>query len=521
MRTRSLRPRASPSLRVARNRWRDAAVALSLANLLVLPIWSPTFAETAVRNQFYMTAAVHPSLFLAAAGMHVAVAGLLFAGGVLRDRGGLFRKGSEFALLLAAALATSFGRVLTPDLFHLQSPGGLLSLLGLALIGLLLAELGRQRFGSVAAALYLLLLVGAPFAVLNLGRSVLEAVSSAVAPDWAEQPRRPLAVQAPVSRRLVILLFDELDYEFLFVHRPESLRLPELDALHDRSWFAERAFPTINSTAGSAPSILSGVPVVGYDIGGPSSLTLTVRGVPTDWRALPSIFSDARQRGIRAGLVGWYLPYCRLFGALVETCSVQPYRAEPPRDFGNGLRSHLLTLARQTPGVRRHFESSGDSAHVAAWRSVLEETLEVAPRADLGLVYAHFPIPHPPPIGPQVSATAAHGYAGNVQLVDETLRQLRLSLRDAGRLHDTAVLLLSDHHHLGRQGGALLGDPRNPAHRVPLILHLPWDDGAVRFVETVSLASVRELVAAFLDGRVDRHADASSVLSRDAANRLR
>lgn len=363
--------------------------------------------------------------------------------------------------MLAVAVAASFWRFLTPGLFHLQSAGGVLSLAVLAAVALLFGALGRRLVGSVAAALYLGLLVMTPFAALNSGRALYQAVRAAfTAGEFAEPSRVRLAEPAPVGRRLLILLFDELDYEFLFVRRPPGLRLPEVDALHRQSWSAERAFPTLNATAGSVPALLSGVRVSAYRTRGPAGLTLTTVSGEAEWRDLPSIFSDARQRGIAAGVAGWY------------------------------------------------------PAHLAAWRSVLEETERLALRADLGLVYAHFPIPHPPPIGRLVSETAPDGYAGNVRLVDESLGRIRRALRDAGRLDETAILLLSDHHHLGRQRGGRLGDPADPTHRVPVILHLPWEQAATRFREPVSLAAVRGLVMAFLDGRVERQADVPAALGR-------
>src|SRR5262249_49072859 len=96
--------------------------------------------------------------------------------------------------------------------------------------------------------------------------------------------------------------------------RPASLPMPELDRLRAQSIYVETAFQSAPETSEAMLSILAGRPVYGVEERGKASLRLlSLDQRPEDWPGLPNLFTRARDAGANTAVVGWFLPYCRLF----------------------------------------------------------------------------------------------------------------------------------------------------------------------------------------------------------------
>ena len=132
----------------------------------------------------------------------------------------------------------------------------------------------------------------------------------------------------------------------------------------------------------------------------------------------------------------------------------------------------------------------------------------------IGLFYAHFPLPHPFAIYDSkrrdFTLSRSLGYADNLALVDRTVGELRRALEAAGMWKSTTLLITADHGFRpdmwrGRQGWTaeleeLTKDGQSP--RVPFILKLPDQEQGWVYDQPFSNAASAELILAILSGKV-------------------
>jgi hypothetical protein len=132
---------------------------------------------------------------------------------------------------------------------------------------------------------------------------------------WETTPQPPR--QHP---RIVWIVFDELSYDQLFEHRAHDLALPNFDALRARA----RSSPTCSPPAKTVkiiPSLLTGQRSTTS-----ASASTTALG-PLRRRARLASASTAadrlrrrEQQGWRTAAVGWYNPYCTIYGDAIQNC---------------------------------------------------------------------------------------------------------------------------------------------------------------------------------------------------------
>ena len=114
------------------------------------------------------------------------------------------------------------------------------------------------------------------------------------------------------SQRVVILVYDEMDYRITFVDRPARVFLPALDRLRRESSFFTHAYPPAGGTLLSIPALITGKIVVGASTSRIDDLFLTFKdGATSPWSSMSSIFREAKAAGVNSAVVGCYHPYCR------------------------------------------------------------------------------------------------------------------------------------------------------------------------------------------------------------------
>ena len=271
--------------------------------------------------------------------------------------------------------------------------------------------------------------------------------------------------------RVVWIVFDELDERIAFSQPPTGLALPSLDAFRAQSILFRHALSPSNSTDISIPTMLG------------------------------HIFE---RPGLRAGVVGWYLPYCRVYGKLLAACRDWPmnrqtnsYGSGLPAAVGNQWRSFfessLYSIFGQSLAVEAHIRTIGEMDAAAA-------SLAADPRLDL--VFLHFPVPHSPYVYDagrrQMSAAnqGASGYVANLLLADRLFGHVVARLSQSGLAARTHVLVTGDH---GFRRAAQLGYPPEDRH-MPLMWK-PAGDGvwpmAPASFETCQMSA---LISRILDG---------------------
>jgi hypothetical protein len=316
---------------------------------------------------------------------------------------------------------------------------------------------------------------------------------------------------------VVWVLFDEWDYRLTFEDRPPDLAMPELEALAGESVVARRAYTAGAYTDVSIPSL-----VTGQEIGSlvavsddDADVTVAPDFVKRRLRGLDNVFGDMHRQGITTAVVGWHLPYCRIWGEELNYCEWQEMdgervmRAETlGQSVRDVFRSFLETGVLSPLGVSLAAERASGTRQklVAASESVLRDK-------QYRFVFLHLPIPHPPFYydrrtgGNRKGNNYVTGYIDHLALLDRTLGMLVNALREGGSWENTALLVSSDHSF--RNARALDG---KWDRRVPFLLRIPHAKGKMVAEFAFSTQVSRRLVTDLLSGRIGTQQAALALL---------
>jgi hypothetical protein len=366
------------------------------------------------------------------------------------------------------------------------------------LAGTAIAVTGFVFRKRMARAFMLLLLVFSPYLALNLVRAMISAVRT----DYGSLNPAVRGSQPDPARpgmRVVMIVFDELDYNFAFANRPHDLLLPSFDHLRTEALFATAADPPGRGTQFSMPTYLTGKPVMSIVRRGVSSLDVAVSGnsVPFDVTREQTIFSDAFDLGARSELVGFFLPYCRWqLAAYLDKCTWFPFTEGGVLDGRVGFVGAVVRQVQALAliGNRLAQIDRVEGVTTAGMRAVSDPTER--------LVFLHIPSPHMPPIWDRKSGSYSvwkyrtDSYFDNLALTDRILGSLVKVTRDARLDQITTLIITSDHPW---RLGAIDGKP--PGTTVPYLVRMP-DHIGVEWSAPFATVQTRYLVRALLSGAV-------------------
>lgn len=482
--------------------WRDLARALSLANLCFLYPTVTLFLTPA--NRYYM--ATPPGANDLAAlllNLLALTAGLFTAAQVVRrwENGVTFRLALVvLALLLLFGVSQLWRSIpppvplsqLDPTVRRLGKMAALLLLAGIA--GAFLFGVARHPRTLLRGGANLLLALS-PFVPLILAQATWAAFTPQAATLSIDSAVRTAQIAPP--GRVVILLFDELDYGITFARRPAGLQLPELDRFQATALSAIEAYPPAGDTLASIPALLCGRRVEDVEKIGGARLLVDFAGAaePVSWQEQPTLLSRARSAGARSALVGWYHPYPRILGQHTDRCEWQTYyfwtdRARNSLPQNMWQQFALTELAGRGPAARLNRKH-----HIASYRRLRESALTAAADPSLSLVFAHLPIPHMPGIFDRRSQRIAprgpldmEAYLGNLSLADRTLGEVRSEMTRAGVWNASTVIVTSDHWL------RLAGLDPNQSFRVPFLVKLPHQSEAHSYQPRLNTVLMHDLV---------------------------
>jgi len=386
-----------------------------------------------------------------------------------------------------------------------------------AVLGAILLVLLRYRRGAVAAASTGLLILS----------PLLAFTTFHAAQAWTAHPPAALQYRAgPHERaamRLVWVLFDEWDYRLTYAERPAGLRLDVFDRLSRESLRARHATSPGMRTLTSVPALLSGSRVSDLQPASETAAIARFEGErePRDYRSAETIFDLAHARHYRSAALGWYLPYPRLFGDVVEECYWSGaayyliFPSIPPAE--DGMPSQILARQMQL-WANTNAHSFGLAARQRRdYARELRELLDRAKRAgadpDLDLVFLHIPAPHPPGICREVLGEGCpeNAYFGNLRVADWAAGELLSAIESGPRGGETALLLSSDHPFRRPQET----DGKFDA-RVPFLVRLPRQAEGADYDRPFNTVLSRDLAAAILQGRLRGAADVAEWIDRSS-----
>ncbi len=401
---------------------------------------------------------------------------------------------------------------------------------GIVLSGCLILSIRQSfRFEKVVQNFRLLLLFLLPFSFIIIFETVQQrfftdsTVFSPVSIQKTGLPNRPLSQ----NRKVVWIIFDGLDFATLRTAWQHGTNLPDIDRLMDQSFVAQNAHSPNNRTQESIPSLLTGIPILSSAAVAPNDLLLypADHSDPVRVRESSNIFSELRRSGFRSAIAGWYHPYPRLFQGSVERSFWSPL-AFPTcsgiSEFGTcTVRFFLLALER-VPFVGRLYPSlddinerfKGESREVQVARNeylkgVAKELIE---DPDIDLVFLHYSIPHFPSIA-RSDMEGEEDYFTSLEVVNDTLKDLRDNLERMGQWDQTVVIVSSDHffrfknirnyHYLSvEQRQEVLADTR-----VPFIVKFSGQKSRIDYVPSINTIITKQLILNVFSERIRRPED--------------
>ena len=485
---------------MSRQTLRDLAVGGSLANLCFIAGWDEVLQVN--RNSYLRDVS---TASVVAVMLDVLLLGLAFAGAMTLvrrsgDARALWTAKAAFLLVVLLPLMQIFpdlhvGKLIRFAARALEPPNHVIRGADLnPLFPLLAIGLWPARSVKVTRTVVAFLL---PLTLVTFGRAGWRLAAGDVTATNADRALAP-----PVSRparaapRVIIVLFDEMDFRLAYSERPTGIVLPELDRLRGEAFFASQAFPPGRKTEVSVPGLLAGRPVTWDRRRGTDTLLVRFAGTSdtVSWADQPNLFDRARALGYNPGVVGWYHPYCRLFTSRLTRCFWLPHK-------GAIFRAHVRGgLPQQMLDLFWSLNPLGDRGrHIADHVGLLAEARAAVADTSLGLVFVHLAVPHYPPIydreDDELTALNYHinGYYDNLVLADRTLGVLRRALEEADLWDRSTVVLTSDHSR--REG--------ERDWRVPFVVKLAGQRaGGLSYRAPFNTVALHDLTLALLRGEV-------------------
>jgi len=504
-------------------RWTNFLVCLSLANLLFLRSWEELLRY---REQMpsELTARSIQSLF-AGTVFNVLITAAIFWGAIylvdrFQNRRLLLVAQCAFLAIMITPLDilgwnlyTYLRPYISPVLLKsLWTVLLLVPVLGCVLLLLyrnhLLLRLARN-FALVVAPLF-------PVTTATLAWAIHTAPATEVAPA---QP-----VDASIARRVVWMIFDEMDQRIVFNVRPESVHMPEVDRLRSESFFALNARPPAGETSESIASLISGKLVRKTQIHQGQVMLEVSTGEHVDLSQEPTVFTRARQAGFNTGLVGWWLPYCAVLGHTLTGCAEPRYSDIRPVEISENMAAEWKEHLEQYWLVTR-FSKQGQyrvpwcgwgerKDQLRAYKYIRAQVLAMVTDPTIQFVFVHWPVPHPLGIYDRYeddySLDLSANYLDNLELTDRSVGEVRHALQQAGLWDATSLLVSSDHPFRPdawenqmtwtEEENAISQGRRFPS--IPFILKLAGQRRPVEYKPVFNTIVTGDLMLAILKGEV-------------------
>jgi hypothetical protein len=282
---------------------------------------------------------------------------------------------------------------------------------------------------------------------------------------WKPGPQQHLAAwatspQPPRQHPLVVwIIFDELSYDQVFEHRAHDLNLPHFDALRNQSTVFTNVQPIGYKTVKIIPSLLSGQLIDDFRYQFDNSFLVHFTG-QHGWHPLTgsqTVFHDAQQNGWRTAVVGWYNPYCGIYGDAIDHCywmnldKIDGLMAQ--RDnFWRNTYSPLQQMVREikAPARADHDACGYDVRQRHQTDSDLQQhSLQLLKGDQADFVFLHMSVPHSPNIWSRINDQYTNicdsSYLDNLALADRELGRIMQTLQASPRWKDTTLIVQGDH----------------------------------------------------------------------------
>jgi hypothetical protein len=326
----------------------------------------------------------------------------------------------------------------------------------------------------------------------------------------------------PAGRLVVALVFDELDEDMIDAN---IASLPNFASLKARSLNATQMYPPANYTSESLPGMITGE--FFSDVHYSKSEVYVRPPGQSRWHALSEstgLFSEAARVGARVAIIGWHLPYCKLFRS-ARSCWDDVAFQSP------GSSVSLTTWLMGHSNIIRWFEARSLEEKQGRIKEYSREFLNLSQMykvqrvgqifseqkrrlistlqaRDTELVFAHLACPHPPALDEIVSRQLDmfEAYLLNLRVCDELLGRVVDILSTAKFDRGWTLIVTSDHWFRGRDW-LETGRPNSmPMMRRPVPFYVASSNeiSEETFEKTANLRSLPKVIVGALDSDFSR-----------------
>jgi hypothetical protein len=259
------------------------------------------------------------------------------------------------------------------------------------------------------------------------------------------------------KERIVWILFDELSYKLAVSEPPRGQDFPNLRRLHAESMSFGNVKPVGNFTELIIPSVLARREITGIrstSEGWPLYQGRTQR----EWKwyePSESIFGIARANGWNAGVAGWDIPYCRIFGGFLTRCFWQPgignrLAFEPWAGEETSAISYAWALPRAFAAQlysRREANNKRLAGMIVDGQQIMEAGEDMLRDSRVHFVFIHLPVPHPPGVYDRRTHRPCEcgNYLDNLTMADDMLGRLMQEIDETSGTGGSTVIVSSDH----------------------------------------------------------------------------
>lgn len=286
------------------------------------------------------------------------------------------------------------------------------------------------------------------------------------------QPQVAKQRPVPPSYNMIVLLFDELSYEYLYKNRAIDSKYPNLKYFSSISTNYHSATAPGKSTHVSIPGLLTTKrytyenenTVIEYIADNKNTNGRKKELLKIDRANIFSIakrkdltlFSEAKRNGLKTAAFGPYLPYCEIYSSVLDRCrsfSFHNYGTiEKNFSLLNPIRNTLLIWPHQEPFAKK-LAASRMQKETAD--ETIRLSIEVLDSPQPYLLFTHFMITHAPYTfnkdgfyknkNPYLEND--ENYRAALGYVDTILGQLIDRLKKNGKFENSTIIVLSDHNY--------------------------------------------------------------------------
>jgi hypothetical protein len=274
---------------------------------------------------------------------------------------------------------------------------------------------------------------------------------------WMPSPSKP---QPPREHpRLVWVIFDELSYDQVFEHRAHDLQLKSFDSLRSQSTLFTDVQPAGQRTVKVIPSLFTGHIVDDFRYSFTNQFKVHFTGTP-GWHPITgheTVFGDAQASGWRTAAVGWYNPYCTIYGNSLDQCYwTNLDKMDGPMvqgdHFWRNVARPFMQMEREVQSPRkaeRYLCTLDVKRHLLTHLDLEGHTLNLLHGDQADFVYLHFAIPHSPNIWSRINdnytKSCDSSYLDSLALADRELGLMLAVLQNSPRWKDTTLIVQGDH----------------------------------------------------------------------------